>query len=95
MTRSGVKPERCLLRQRPLCAECRRNGALTPATVVDHIIPRRGDMELFRDQKNRQPLCKDCMIERRGAGCEHNLFRGYLAAAVVRESFRESRYRQY
>ncbi|WP_420024395.1 HNH endonuclease signature motif containing protein (plasmid) [Cereibacter azotoformans] len=34
---------------------CRRCGA--PATVVDHIIPHRGDLSLFWDRSNWQPLC--------------------------------------
>lgn len=31
------------LRQNPLCSECKRAGKLTPATLVDHIVPHRGD----------------------------------------------------
>ncbi|MCA0996301.1 HNH endonuclease signature motif containing protein [Alloyangia pacifica] len=31
-----------------------------PATVVDHIIAHRGDMTLFWDKANWQPLCKSC-----------------------------------
>ena len=30
------------------------------ATVVDHIIPHRGDEELFWNKENWQPLCKSC-----------------------------------
>ena len=48
------------LQLHPLCAECFRNGKATPATVVDHIIPHRGDQELFWDISNWQPLCKRC-----------------------------------
>ena len=44
----------------PLCAECERIGKLTPATVVDHIQPHRGDQALFWDERNWQPLCKKC-----------------------------------
>ena len=44
----------------PLCVECERSGRLTPATVVDHIQPHRGNQELFWDEKNWQPLCKKC-----------------------------------
>lgn len=32
------------LRDEPLCRMCRRLGRVTPATVVDHIQPHRGDM---------------------------------------------------
>ncbi|WP_456297628.1 HNH endonuclease signature motif containing protein [Kineothrix alysoides] len=30
------------------------------ATVVDHVIPHRGDPILFWDKRNWQPLCKTC-----------------------------------
>lgn len=56
------------LRQHPLCAECRRAGKLTPATVVDHIIPHRGEAQLFWDKSNWQPLCKDCHDHKTGLG---------------------------
>ena len=29
-------------------------------TVVDHIVPHRGDQKLFWDKSNWQPLCKAC-----------------------------------
>lgn len=48
------------LRNNPLCRYCQRIGQLTAATVVDHIVPHRGDMALFWDQDNWQPLCKRC-----------------------------------
>ena len=44
----------------PLCALCEQSGKLTPATVVDHIQPHRGDQTLFWDKQNWQPLCKRC-----------------------------------
>ncbi|WP_233882799.1 HNH endonuclease [Brevibacillus laterosporus] len=33
---------------------------LTGATVVDHIVPHKGDKTLFWDRKNWQPLCEQC-----------------------------------
>ena len=30
------------------------------ATVVDHIIPHKGDSDLFWDESNWQSLCKRC-----------------------------------
>ncbi len=56
------------LRQHPLCVECKKNGRLTPATVVDHIVPHRGDKALFWDEKNWQPLCKNCHDRKTGSG---------------------------
>lgn len=41
----------------PLCILCEREGTLTPATVVDHIIPHHGDNDLMWNQENWQPLC--------------------------------------
>lgn len=56
------------LERYPLCAECMRNGKLTPATVVDHIKPHRGDQRLFWDMSNWQPLCKGCHDKKTGSG---------------------------
>jgi 5-methylcytosine-specific restriction protein A len=41
----------------PLCRECEQLGRTTAATVTDHIVPHRGDMKLFWDAANWQPLC--------------------------------------
>lgn len=46
------------LRKHPLCVMCEKEGVYRAAEVVDHIIPHRGDMGLFWDQSNWQPLCK-------------------------------------
>ncbi|MCF3128464.1 HNH endonuclease [Acinetobacter soli] len=46
------------LSEHPLCVECQRKGYVMPATVVDHIIPHKGDTDLFWDKSNWQPLCE-------------------------------------
>ena len=48
------------LRKNPLCVKCKAKGKITPARVVDHIIPHRGDPLLRWDRNNWQALCKDC-----------------------------------
>jgi 5-methylcytosine-specific restriction protein A len=48
------------LAKHPLCRICKELGRVVAATVVDHIIPHRGDMKLFWDKANWQPLCKCC-----------------------------------
>ncbi len=48
------------LKAHPLCVKCLDQGLLVGATVVDHIVPHRGDKELFWDVSNWQPLCKPC-----------------------------------
>lgn len=62
------KARALFLRRHPLCAECKRQGKLTPATVVDHIIPHRGDVTLFWDESNWQPLCAHHHNEKTGCG---------------------------
>ena len=45
--------------ENPFCEECRKNGRLTKATVVDHIIPiKQGGPAL--DENNLQALCASC-----------------------------------
>jgi len=46
------------LKEHPLCAYCMREDRVTTATVVDHIVPHRGDPKLFWAIDNVQPLCK-------------------------------------
>ncbi|PTE19881.1 HNH endonuclease [Cereibacter changlensis JA139] len=43
------------LARHPCCTLCS-----APATVVDHIIPHRGDKALFWDRSNWQSLCTPC-----------------------------------
>jgi 5-methylcytosine-specific restriction endonuclease McrA len=42
----------------PLCVECEAEARTTPATIVDHKIPHRGDQKLFWDETNWQSMCK-------------------------------------
>lgn len=66
------------LQRHPLCRMCEQAGRLTPATVVDHIIPHKGDPELFWDETNWAALCAQHhnstkqRIEKRGheVGCD-------------------------
>lgn len=45
------------LSQNPLCEHCEREGRVTPATVVDHIVPiKEGGAAL--DINNLQSLCR-------------------------------------
>lgn len=62
------KARALFLKGHPLCAECLLENHLTPATIVDHIVPHRGDKRLFWDQANFQPLCKPCHDRKTGGG---------------------------
>ena len=39
----------------------------TAATVVDHVIPHRGDSHLMWDESNWQALCKSCHDRKTGS----------------------------
>ena len=65
------KARALVLQRNPLCAECGKAGRLTPATVVDHIIPHRGDKALFWDEKTGSPCVRAAMIRKPGAGCDY------------------------
>lgn len=48
------------LKANPLCREHLKRGRLVRATQVDHIIPHRGNYELFWNKRNWQGLCIYC-----------------------------------
>lgn len=48
------------LNDSPLCKDCLSKNITTGADVVDHIIPHRGNQQLFWDQANWQSLCSPC-----------------------------------
>lgn len=63
------------LQQHPWCVYCLRvdPNRHTLAEVVDHIVPHQGNMTLFWNPQNHQPLCKHChdsvkAAEERAAG---------------------------
>ncbi len=47
-------PEHCL------CVHCLSIGIETPATIIDHIKPHKGNIDLFWDEDNWQGLCANC-----------------------------------
>jgi 5-methylcytosine-specific restriction protein A len=50
----------------PLCVACLRQGIITPATDLDHIVPKRaGGADT---PENLQPLCHACHSRKTGAG---------------------------
>lgn len=57
------------LAKNPLCVECKKAGRVKEATVVDHIIPHRGDKALFWDsERNWASLCGPCHTAKTAAG---------------------------
>lgn len=51
------------LARHPLCGNpfgTHGAGEVVPSTVVDHIVPHRGDTTLFWDKANHQAVCTRC-----------------------------------
>ncbi|MFG1340554.1 HNH endonuclease signature motif containing protein [Xanthobacter autotrophicus] len=46
---------KAFLKTHPKCSRCSAD-----ATVVDHIVPHKGDKKLFWSRSNWQPLCRTC-----------------------------------
>lgn len=42
----------------PICERCDAEGRATPATVVNHRTPHRGNQKLFWDRKNWESACE-------------------------------------
>lgn len=65
------------LRLNPFCIDCSKRDLVIKATIVDHKIAHKENLELFWDRDNWQPLCKPChdrhkqRLEKSGrvAGC--------------------------
>ena len=55
------------LRKHPLCVKCLAAGRFVTATVVDHVVPHRGDPVLMWDEGNWQALCKPCHDRKTGS----------------------------
>ena len=51
------KARAAYLRKHPLCVMCGRAGRFVPAAVIDHVMPHRGDRQMFWNEANWQPLC--------------------------------------
>jgi len=58
--RRWIRERKLFLQDHPLCRMCMDHGKVTPATVVDHVIPHRGDDDRFWEKSNWQALCKHC-----------------------------------
>ena len=60
---------RDFLKKYPYCFICGRK-----ATIVDHIQPHRGNLDLFYDENNLQPMCWSCHSKKTLR--ENNFFHG-------------------
>lgn len=60
------------LQNNPLCAFCLSQNLIVSASIVDHVIPHKGNKALFFQPDNLQSLCKLChdktkqILEKRG-----------------------------
>jgi len=51
-----------------VCQICIKTGVVSPAECVDHIIPHKGDQQLFWDESNWQSLCIRCHNQKSARG---------------------------
>lgn len=55
--------------QAPVMSRCADQQWVTPATLVDHVVPQRGDQVLFWNRDgNWQALCRECHTAKTRAG---------------------------
>ena len=54
------RASKAFLAEHPWCAKCMKQGTYTPAVVVDHKKPHKGNATLFWSTANWQGLCKRC-----------------------------------
>ena len=73
---------RLFLAHHPLCAECQRQGRLTPANTVDHITPHRGDPERFWNRDGWQPLCAPCHTDPRQEAMQSRAQKSYKSVFI-------------
>ncbi|WP_338075709.1 HNH endonuclease signature motif containing protein [Chengkuizengella sediminis] len=52
--------QQALTRDRNLCQHCLKQRQITPADMVDHIVPVKVDWSLRLDLSNLQSLCNSC-----------------------------------
>jgi len=72
--------ESILQRDAGLCQACRKQGRLTPARDVDHIIPKaEGGTD---DESNLQSLCRACHTEKTKAETARGVQRGFTQIGV-------------
>ncbi len=48
------------MREDPLCVMCLAKGVTKAVEIVDHVVPHKGNRELFFSYANTQSLCKAC-----------------------------------
>lgn len=71
------------LAKHPLCVAHLANGRTAAATVVDHIVPHDGDMRLFWDVSNWQPLSEWAHNSIKKA-LEHRWYMGQIPRELLR-----------
>lgn len=59
------------LKANPLCVHCIKVNKIVKATVIDHIVPHRGNKNLLWDENNWQALCKKCHDKKTGTMVQH------------------------
>jgi 5-methylcytosine-specific restriction protein A len=73
---------RAFKRSHPWCLGCSAVGMRTPTTVVDHVRPPMGDLQVFWNMAMWQPCCDRCH-ESTKKKLEHAWRRGEISVAEL------------
>ena len=57
-----------VLNANPLCVQCARDGRVTVAQEIDHVVPHQGDVALFWNPLNLQGLCSTHHVQKTRRG---------------------------
>jgi 5-methylcytosine-specific restriction protein A len=79
------KVSKLFLQEHPLCEceDCKRIGRLTTATVVHHIVPHKGNYNLFWNQDNWQAMSKKCHDKHTYKEIRQGTKKGKLSVEVI------------
>jgi 5-methylcytosine-specific restriction enzyme A len=87
-----VNLRKAWLKSNPWCVFCLRDYKVyTPATILDHKKPHRGDDKLFLDVTNFQSLCKTCHDSKK----QRQDNRGYSEEVDENGAYKDKRHPRY
>ena len=69
-TARWTRESRIFRQDNPLCAECKRQGLVSPSEVTDHVIPKNICADPW-DKSNWEAICKKCHAKKGSKDRKH------------------------